>query len=121
MYCLPTAMLTLVAISVTAPVLAESDIEADEPIVDFGTHKYSANGHVIYTLQIFNRGSTNLHIGELGGTNPLAPPFELGDGCAHQTLRPSEHCDLDVIEELAVSGTHETTSTLHRRIRTSLH
>ena len=76
--------------------IAAPDIEANHPTMDFESWVRSGQTRVQSTLWIYNRGTSDLHIGDIGAADPLAPPFAIRSGCAHQTLAPSAHCELGI-------------------------
>ena len=97
----------LAVLAVTAPAFAAPGIEVNRPVMDFEEHVFNANGHVHSNLWIFNRGTTDLHIGDVGVGNPPDYPFDVGPQCANTTIPPSGHCELDVEQFMGELGSFE--------------
>ncbi len=75
--------------------VTDSSGAADDRFVSFFNVDIGSSGQ--QTVTVTNEGATDLMIGSIGQTNPLAAPFAIDtDNCTGQTIVPSGSCMLTV-------------------------
>lgn len=66
--------------------------------IDFGPGAIEVGDSSTKEVTITNMGSADLVIGQLGGSDPLEPPFSISvDGCSSQTVAPAADCRFSVL------------------------
>ena len=77
---------------------------ASDHSVDFGS--VTSGSQITRIVTVTNTGDLNLTLGTLGGTAPLAAPFNFfADTCSGTTLTPASACTVSVIFSPVATGT----------------